>query len=299
MSTPLQLCILMRDDVAMAFKREKTPIWQRLLTKGEAQYRHQGKKTALADILADLSSRLCLQDKLKLVQVTILFADSSHKLLEDSIRQLHLFHCSDWQIRPWQDIYQQACRLVDIPVSETMPDADWVMKYVLPLVEQNPQEERKHAQLLGEMASKNKELAQSLQNQKSATEKNHADMLKIFDAEKHKLLNEMSQLRLQNAALERPGLEVLLSFLPAIFKDFWNKVRPDELAMMAGKLDTPNIPSPYHSPGMEAVLNKKRHFQQLGAPEQRRVVQFCRDMRRSHAGLQVHPEFLSLIAESD
>lgn len=299
MSTSLQLCILMLDDVAMAFKRESAPLWEQESLKGATQYRHQGKSTAIGDILTELSNRLHRKDKLQQAHVSILFTENSSRLLVDSINQLQQHNCLRWELRSWRELHEQACRLLKMSISEGSHEPEWIMKYVLPLVEQNPQEGHKHAQLLGELSAEKKALEQSLKKQQSTAEKSHADMLKAFEAEKHKLLNEMNQLRQQNAALERPGLEVLLSFLPAIFKDFWNKVRPDELAIMAGKLDTPNIPSPYHSPGMEAVLNKKRHFQQLGVPEQRRIQQFCRDLRRSHAGLQIHPEFLSLINEPD
>ena len=98
--------------------------------------------------------------------------------------------------------------------------------------------------------------------------------------------------------LQRPNLESLLSFLPSIFKNFWNTVRPDELANIAGLVDVPKVQSPYHNPSLAAVQAKKRQFQALVDTEKAQIINFCRQLKQDY-NLNIHLEFQTLIGELD
>ena len=98
-------------------------------------------------------------------------------------------------------------------------------------------------------------------------------------------IDEIRQLRQENRELrdqlarERlPSMESLLVFLPIIYRNFWSDVRPDELALLAGLLDVPAVPSPYLEPSVETVAAMKKRFLQLPARERASLIAFCRQL---------------------
>ena len=99
------------------------------------------------------------------------------------------------------------------------------------------------------------------------------------------LRTEIAILSQEKAALEEalhllrmPAIEPLLVFLPAIFRNFWGVVRPDEVAMMAMTCQTITIPSPYPDPSPETVLFMKRRLQSMPQDERDAILNFCRNL---------------------
>lgn len=92
------------------------------------------------------------------------------------------------------------------------------------------------------------------------------------------LRQENRELRDQLARLDRPAMESLLVYLPVIYRNFWGTVRPDELALLAGLLDVPVIPSPYPEPGAAVVAVMKKRFLQLPEQERASLIAFCHQL---------------------
>ena len=98
-------------------------------------------------------------------------------------------------------------------------------------------------------------------------------------------LNELNQLRRENKHLREQvkkrttaSLDLLTLYLPIIYHNFWNTVRPDELAMLAGSTHIPVIPSPYHEPDGWQVLDMKQRFLQLNDQDRASIVAFCHQL---------------------
>ena len=75
-------------------------------------------------------------------------------------------------------------------------------------------------------------------------------------------------------------------------------MRPDELANIAGLLDIPDVPSPFHNPTLSAVQSKKRQFQALAETEQQQIITFCRQLKQDY-DLHLHLEFQQIIGALD
>lgn len=103
---------------------------------------------------------------------------------------------------------------------------------------------------------------------------------------------ENQQLRSQLATQERSGLEQLLVFLPVIFRNFWSVVRPDELALLAGTFQVPNIPSPYPEPSADTITTLKQRFLQLSEHQQASIIGFCRELQHR---LEIRSEMRDLM----
>lgn len=102
--------------------------------------------------------------------------------------------------------------------------------------------------------------------------------LTVLRADIARLTAEKSVLEEALRLLRMPAIEPLLAFLPAIFRNFWGVVRPDEIAMMAMTCQTITIPSPYPDPTPETVLFMKRRLQSMPQNERDALLNFCRSL---------------------
>ena len=89
------------------------------------------------------------------------------------------------------------------------------------------------------------------------------------------LQREKTRLKAEIQSMQGVPLEYLVTFLPAIYKNFWSTIRPDELAILAGSLEAPSIPSPYSEPSQDTVLTLRKKMQFLPELEQQRIKAFC------------------------
>lgn len=96
--------------------------------------------------------------------------------------------------------------------------------------------------------------------------------------ELRELRRENQLLRVQLAEQGKVPLESLLVFLPIIYRNFWNSVRPEELAALAGTLQIPSIPSPYPEPDSALVSAMRKRFKQLPEQERTALLDFCRQL---------------------
>src|SRR5471030_1048186 len=103
-------------------------------------------------------------------------------------------------------------------------------------------------------------------------------------AEKSVLENELQQLR-------QPDVEHLLVFLPAIYRNFWSVIRPDEVAMLAGTFKAIIVPSPFPDPTLDTVLLMKQRLKSMAPAEREKIMAFCRSLQHR---LHIRPEMREL-----
>lgn len=106
--------------------------------------------------------------------------------------------------------------------------------------------------------------------------------------------SEIANLKSQIEAIELPNLELTLSFLPSIFKNFWYTVRPDELANIIGLLESPKLESPYHNPTSATIQIKKKQFLELPEKNKQQIIALSQDLNKIF-GLELQLDFRTLI----
>lgn len=96
---------------------------------------------------------------------------------------------------------------------------------------------------------------------------------------------ELEQLRIENKRLRAQlaqgspvSLEQLVSFLPVIYRNFWNSVSPQDLALLAGSLNIPEVPSPCPEPSSEVITAKRQLLTNMPEHERARIVEYCRQL---------------------
>jgi len=290
------LCLCLLKDEIQVYKSRNQTTWDILPIQGEESFLHQNRKDCLNNILQECSQRLNLDTKLEDVTMTILYAVQDYSWLIEALQQLHNLKNKQVQILHWQCLVEYACKNLAEEIPTSLPP-EWIAQYILPLtcLENSWQE---HQKLIDSLKLQKQIQQEQLQAEEQQAQTNFAEQLAKLQAEKLKLLAEVREVQKKIAAVQRPDLEVLLSFLPSIFKNFWNTVRPDELANIAGLLNTPNVSSPYHNPTSSAVQAKKRQFQALAEAEQQQVIDFCRELKKDY-DLNLHLEFQPIIGALD
>lgn len=299
----LNLCIAILPEHIVAYHAHEDKAWQLVPIKGNTEYKHLGQSHDVRDILVDISRRFNLDNhKLTEVNISLLYVPELAHWIKQFIDNLlsDEFANNSWRVLGWNQIYGQACQLSQHQpqLPQDYVQHDWICQHMLPLLwpENSIQQ---HHKLLAHLQAEKKLIENQLESRQVDAELSRTEMLLKLEREKQALQHQVKQVKEQLALAKQPELEQLLAYLPFVFKDFWNIVRPDELANLAGFLTTPNIPSPYHSPGLSAVQQKKRQFLTLSADSQGAVTGYCRELAKSYNTLIIHQEFRTLVGELD
>lgn len=279
-------------------------LWQPLSIKGEQRFEHFNTVKSLQYALEDINDNLNLKNQLADVKVSILYQQGTDFLLSESIKLLQQLGCHTWQILNLQNVCHYAQALQG-KANQTLLfedsqsfDIDWFQNTVLPLVWH--EDSLVQQQLaLSQLFDEKKQLEQQITLMQNNAEQALAEQVQQLEQDKSYLQQQISQAKDQLQRLQQPDMESLVSFLPAIFKDFWNTVRPDELAMIVGNINSPQIPSPYNSPSLSAVQQKKRQFTATAEQNQEKIIQLCRELARNYNTLVIHAEFKPVIGELD
>lgn len=295
------LGIFIFAEKIVAFQSESLQPWRLLHIKGGEFYSHQDHPSSFDTILEDISDNLNLKEKLANVKVSVIYQQGKDDLIVDSIKSLVAYQCSFWQIINWESISQYARQILELDnqfFDTKTIDYQLLQDHILPLIwHENSIEHQKQA--LATLRQEKHELEQQLALMHSDAEQALAQQVIQLENEKNQLQQQIMETRSNLQRLQQPDLESLLAYLPVIFKDFWNVVRPDELSVIVGVLNPPTIPSPYHSPNLSTVQQKKRQFMALSETSQNKILDLCRELVTHHSTLKVHQEFKVLIGALD
>lgn len=84
------------------------------------------------------------------------------------------------------------------------------------------------------------------------------------------------QARLANAS-SQPSQEII-RFMPVFFRNFWEKIRPDEMAQLLGMEHVPTIAVPYPEPGPDVVAVLRQQFHRLPESTKLIILNWVRDL---------------------
>lgn len=296
------LCIAFIGDTLTVYQNTGgRAAWQVLPVQGEESYAHDDRADSLDRVLQDVRDNLNLEDGLKGTDITLVYAQPKQFLLTDFMARLHRQGNGYWQVLRWENLYARARYLLHMCELAGEPSPQWMIDNVLPLLVSEgdiPMQEtalQKQQAIAADSDQPARQLLQKELQEYTRAEQSIQEQMRALEREKRELQQACEELRRQNAALQKPELDQLLSFLPAIFLDFWNVVRPDELANLADRLDVPNVPSPYLQLSQAAVVQKKKEFELLPADRQQKILQFCTTLSGSYTELKLHYEFRDFI----
>lgn len=271
----MKIAIFVQHHQVACFSSDATGIWMCQRIKGEPVIDIKPGKTALELVLAHLNSRFNQEHALRDMEVHLLYGQADISSVADAPHSLMALHCTTWQILRLEPLLERAAVASGVtPAQPLKSDDKWLETVLLPI-------------LTSTFAYSNN----AFQIEEARARQTHEDTMESLRAEVQAKQQEAAQLQARIHALQLPGVEHLLVYLPAIYRNFWGVVRPDELALLAGTLTVPDVPSPYPDPSPDTVIALKRRLLQLPELDRERVLGFCRALPHR---LETRPEMREL-----
>lgn len=276
----MKLAIFIQHNKVHCFSCDAAGQWVHKRIKGEVAVDIKpGKAGALVPVLHEVNEQLNLEHALQGIVVHLLYAQTDVAAVADAPRVLETLHCSTWQILRLEPLLERAAVASGVTFAHPLEGDDaWIKKVLLPL-----------------LASTFSYANKAFEAEEARVLHAHEETMESLRAHVLAKQQEVAQLQARIHALQLPGIEHLLVYLPAIYRNFWGAVRPDELALLAGTLTVPDVPSPYPDPSPDTVAMLRRRFLQLPEIDRERVLAFCGDLTHK---LDVRAEWRDLVGEN-
>lgn len=225
----------------------------------------------LNQLLQILNKSLNEEDELGSIELVVLYASENIKYLSHLPKQLAELQCASWQILHWESLLQRSVT-VSSPkkLHKAHQDEIWLINTLLPLLD-NTLHHRDEAWL----------------SERKRAQREHEETLSSLKSDRTDLENQIALLKQQIKSLRSYDLEQLLIFLPIIYRNFWSKIKPSDLALISGNLSIPDIPSPYLEPDAHTLQTMKQRLQKLPQENREQLRDFCSQLPHT---LDVRPE---------
>lgn len=269
--------VVLNHNVAIYSNAGKEAAWISVLINGE-EWTPVNSKEDLAGVIHHFNYDLNLTNDLKGYSVVVLYETEHIQLLEEISLILSGLQCTDWQVLAWEIIAQRASDVNPIPafVNDCL-DPDWMRSTAMPTLE-------------AMLCFHEQALASELTRVRAKHEETKEDLQK----QRFQLEQELELLRKQIKTIQQPNIESLLVYLPVIYRNFWTHIKPEDLALLAGTYDIPDIPSPYPEPDDNTIAIMKKRLQNLPDSELQKIKSFCQEMTHR---LTMRPEMKFLLED--
>lgn len=270
MSNPILTVCLFADDIQLYKSENQKTV--HLKIKGEERFLHHQDITKLNDVIDEACQYLNLDDQLAQVSIHVIYTQVTW--LAELITKLVKWGAQDIQLWQQQRLTQQLGEAVPLIWHRA-----WLIETVIPLLQimPTPQKNQKFDQIHPALLE-HTDFRQQIEHLKQ---------------ERQQLLDHIQALEVSSHQADT-NIEQLISFLPSIFKHFWNTVRPDELANILGLVDLPTVGSTYLNPSAGTLQIKKNQFLKLDLAQQLKIRHLCQQLTQYYA-LDVRLEFQDLI----
>lgn len=264
--------IIVQDEIQV-FEQEQS-VWHVYPVFREG--RNSLKNKTAAEIVEKINEYLNSSDNLKEVDFFIVADRPGYACgLPETFGKLGN---ESWQLVLWQSAKERAVLVKPLKKGETAHlDTQWLATVLIPTVE-------------GSLRYQDEAL---LKERERDLARHHEEQEKIKEAmeklggERHVLEAEINRLKAQLALLDRPSMEQLATYLPVLYRNFWNSVKPSDLALLAGRYNLPEVPSPFPEPDNHTVSQMKKRLQAMPVQEQERLREFCAELP---SNLNIRPE---------
>lgn len=226
-----------------------------------------------------INRHINLEKQLADVELIVVCDDDLQSTLPAKLPEhLNRYQCSTFRFVPWQESKQDALQLRPAKGKAPQHNTDWLKGIFLPLL---VAEKSTPGQAILEQNKINKE---------------HQENIAKLQAERDRLEKEIALLKEQMRSLSMPDLEQLTTYLPIIYRNFWNSIKPSDLALIAGSYRIPEVPSPFPEPGRDTIALMKKRLQNLPQSEYDKIINICRELPHQ---LEIRPEMRFILEEGD
>ncbi len=268
---------LIAVDKKTAWFEKKATGWQIVPVSGEEwSPLEDDAAESIRYMISTLEKIINREDILKSVVLNFILDERAAESFVCVLPLLHEKFNRNWQVLRWEYLVKGVAAHQEAKSNDLL-DLKWLQTSLLPA--------------LNAIAGQIELLADQFVTPEASQ---HQQVIERLHSEIHKLELQKAELQAHLESISAPSMEQLLTYLPAIFKDFWGSIRPDELSAIAGTFTVPEVPSPFSEPSAATVATMKKRFQKLPAQDQIRIIGFCRGLEHR---LTVRAEMQELLGE--
>lgn len=238
-----------------AFFRFETNHWRVEKINGES-WSPLLQPEVVTGLLQSLDRRIN-DGNLAQVSLEVLYDQNAIGALPSLAATLAELQCLHWQILRLVPLRQRAIVLSGEPAKDPWA-IEWLCKAMLPVLQAS-------------IGYSDESLHLACRN----VEQVHEDTLDTLRADRRQLEAQLVELQAQIRAVQLPGVTHLLTYLPALYRNVWGCIGPHELALLAGQLQIPEIPSPFPEPSADTLTALQRRLLKLPREERQRLHAFC------------------------
>lgn len=256
MTTKIFALILLPE--CAAFFRFEGKNWQVEKINGES-WSPLPQLEAVTPLLQSLDKRVN-DGNLAHVSLDVLYDENAISALPGLAATLAELQCLQWQILRLAPLRQRAIVLSGKPAKDPWA-IEWLCKSMLPVLQ-----------------ASTRYSDEALQQEHQRAEQEHEETLDTLRAERSQLEAQLAELQAQIHAVQLPDITHLLTYLPALYRNVWGCIGPHELALLAGQLHIPEIPSPFPEPSADTLAALQRRLFKLPREERQRLHAFCHEL---------------------
>lgn len=251
------LAVLLLEGQAACFVRDVQSPWRHIHLFCDP-WCQLSDNHRLAAVLKEINAQINLSDQLAGYTLHFIYDHATLPQIDDIANALSAVQCNNWQVLQWEPLRDRASLLTGTSAVAPRPSSVWLEQSLLPVLEAtfSYQED-------------------ALAAERARAEQEHVDTLESLRADRLRLEAEIAAQREQLAALQRPAMDDLLIYLPAIYRNAFGSIAPHDLALLTGTLEAPQIPSPWPEPSPDTLQALQARLRKL--PPQRAALlrDFC------------------------
>lgn len=260
--------------------------WQIHPIYGEQSNPISNNDTApIKKIISEIDKYINLEEQLANVEVILICDEYCIKQVSSELPEyLNQLKCSTFRFVSWENAKEEAMQLGESEGQVAEDNDNWLYDIFLPLLDAGI--DSKQAII------KQKEINKQYEETLAQLRAEHEETLAQLHTEKDDLREQINDLQEQINRLSVPDLEKLTTYLPIIYRNFWNSIKPSDLALIAGTYRIPEVPSPFPEPSRDTVALMKKRLQSLPRSEYEKIIHLCRELPHQ---LEIRPEMRFII----
>lgn len=237
---------------------------------------------AAANIARELDTHINATSQLRDIELMVIYDKEASSQIPNLSTSLLELQSVSWQLFSWQFVIQKLNNTNnELQINTMKSDITWLSQSLLPVI--------------NSLGSKDIETDIESEDYEDSQEGTAIERIELEKAREsnRELQHKVQRLQHQANALQGLSIHKIITFMPAIYQNFWHVVKPSDIGLLVGNYAMPEILSPFPEPAMDTIHMMKKQFLALPEQEQQQIIEFCQQLTYP---LSIRQEFKALMA---
>ena len=237
---------------------------------------------AAANIAKELDTHINATSQLRDIELMVIYDKEASSQIPNLSTSLLELQSVSWQLFSWQFVIQKLNNTNnELQINTMKSDITWLSQSLLPVINS-----------LGSKDIETDIESEDYEDSQEGTAIERIELEKALESNRE-LQHKVQRLQHQANALQDLSIHKIITFMPAIYQNFWHVVKPSDIGLLVGNYAMPEIPSPFPEPAMDTIHMMKKQFLALPEQEQQQIIEFCQQLTYP---LSIRQEFKALMA---